>query len=369
MNILFICKRYYTNKDVIQDQYGRLYELPMQLAKLGHHITVLCLDYKNSNPAKNFVEKFEKGSVNWIILSLQHFFTFKIFNVYREVKQLSIDLVIGSSDIPCLWLSMIIAKKLEVPYVADLYDNYESFGQAKIPGFPYILKKCIQQSDLVIVVSTMLQQKVVLDYKYLGLVFILVNGINPNIFSKGNQYLARKKLGLPLEGKLIGTAGELSRMKGMDTVYNAWEKLKTQNLYLILAGKIDANLPLPNDLNTIYLGELTGKSVGLLFQALDVGIISAHDSEFGKYCFPQKMYEMVASDLPLVAAKVGDMKELLSDYPEIQFKGGDVDSLVMALNFQIDNHLLNNLEALNWSDLIVSLEQPLLSLIKPDLLS
>lgn len=366
MNIIFVCKRYYTNKDVIRDQYGRLYELPIQLANLGHHITVLCLDYKNINPVEDFVENFEKGTVSWITLSLQHFFTFKVFNIYRKIKHLSIDMVIGSSDIPCLWFSMILAKRLGTPNVVDLYDNYESFGQAKIPGFRNILKKCIQQSDLVIVVSATLRQKVFLDYKYFGVVHIMVNGINPNIFNKGDQYLARRKLGLPLEGRLIGTAGGLSEMKGMDTVYNAWDLLKSQNqnIYLVLAGKIDTNLPIPNDLNTIYLGEISGKDVGLLFQALDVGIISAHDSEFGKYCFPQKMYEMVASGLPIVAAKVGVLDELLSVYPEIQFKCDDVDSLAKALIFQMDNLLLNDLEALNWSELIVSLESSLQSLIR-----
>ena len=364
MNILFICKRYYTNKDVIRDQYGRLYELPIQLAKLGHQITVLCLDYKNCDPLENFVESFGNGSVHWMILSFQRIFTLNVLKVYRELKQQLFDEVIGSSDIPCIWLTKKLAHRLRIPYGVDLYDNYESFGQAKIPGFRRILKNCVRQSDLVIVVSTMLKDKVISDYHYTGAVHIMSNGIRPEVFLRGDKLSARKHLGLPLDVVLMGTAGGLSEMKGLDIVYEAWNILKNQNqnLYLVLAGKIDKNLPVPIDSHAIYLGELKEKEIGLLFQALDIGIISAHDSEFGKYCFPQKMYEMVASELPIVAAKLGAMDELLSIYPEMLFRCGDMESLVETLIFQLDNKLLSNLEVLYWLELVAKLEPSLESL-------
>lgn len=34
MNIHLLCKRYYTNKDLLNDRFGRLYHLPVQLAQL-----------------------------------------------------------------------------------------------------------------------------------------------------------------------------------------------------------------------------------------------------------------------------------------------------------------------------------------------
>ena len=38
MRIAFLCKRRYMGKDVIDDRYGRLYEFPFQLARLGHEV-------------------------------------------------------------------------------------------------------------------------------------------------------------------------------------------------------------------------------------------------------------------------------------------------------------------------------------------
>jgi hypothetical protein len=38
MRIAFLCKRQYMGKDVILDRYARLYEIPYQLARLGHTV-------------------------------------------------------------------------------------------------------------------------------------------------------------------------------------------------------------------------------------------------------------------------------------------------------------------------------------------
>ena len=45
MNILVICKRRYTNKDLINDRFGRLYHFPRVWKEAGHAITLLAADY------------------------------------------------------------------------------------------------------------------------------------------------------------------------------------------------------------------------------------------------------------------------------------------------------------------------------------
>lgn len=44
MNIHLLCKRYYTNKDLLNDRFGRLYHLPVQLARLGAEVSVTAID-------------------------------------------------------------------------------------------------------------------------------------------------------------------------------------------------------------------------------------------------------------------------------------------------------------------------------------
>ena len=46
MRIYLICKRYYTNKDLIKERFGRLYHLPKEWAANGAEVWVNAIDYR-----------------------------------------------------------------------------------------------------------------------------------------------------------------------------------------------------------------------------------------------------------------------------------------------------------------------------------
>ncbi|GMQ54257.1 glycosyltransferase family 4 protein [Halopseudomonas aestusnigri] len=359
MNILFVCKRYYTAKDVIRDQFGRLYEIPRQLSALGHEVTVLCLDYRGKDPVASAGQQFDENGVRWLVVSLRDVLRMRFRAIHKQLKGLGPDVVIGSSDIPCLWLSRLLARRERVPYIVDLYDNYQSFGQARIPGFRLALRLSIRDARGVLAVSGPLKEKVVRDFAPKAPVVVLNNGISRSVFCEGDRLKARNALGLPLEAHLIGTAGNLSAMKGLDTVYAAWPALESvaDDLYLVLAGKVDPELPVPLSARVIYLGELAEHQVAELFRALDLGIIPAHDSEFGRYCFPQKLFEMVGCGLPVVAARVGAIAETLQAFPGLLFTPGDADSLRWAVTSQLAGAQHVAVAVDEWPDLVKRIDQ------------
>ncbi|MBU3071032.1 glycosyltransferase family 4 protein [Aestuariicella sp. G3-2] len=365
MNIIFVFKRFYTGKDVINHQFGRLYEFPSQLARLGHHVTIICFDYRNGSSVDGFTESFGAGFVEWITVSFSDFWKFNISKIYQRLKTSGANLVVGSSDIPSLWVARRLAIKLAVPYVVDLYDNYESFGQARIPGFLEVLYRCVRAADLVVTVGRDLKEKVHLSYKPACPVIVINNGVGQTSFFRGDRKEARKKLGLPLDQKLIGTAGTLSRMKGVDTVYDAWKEIEfaTEDVCLVLAGREGANFPVPQGDRVFYLGELLEEQVGELFRALDVGIVPAHNSGFGRYCFPQKLYEMVSCGLPIVGARVGSIAQLLRNQPETLFEPGSVAELTAVLRKQLRDCVAADVKPKTWVELVRGLESHLLRLI------
>jgi len=366
LKIVFVCKRYYTGKDVIRHRFGRLYEFPAQLARLGHQVTVLCLDYRNDDRHEDFTEPFGSGSVRWVIASVRNILGFEIGVIYRAIKAVQPEVLVGSSDIPSLWLARRLSRLLGVAYAADLYDNYESFGQARIPGFRRVLKASIRDAAAVIVVSSVLKAKVIDDYAPRGAVVVMTNGVVRSSFFSGDRAAARVALGLPLNSRLIGTAGNLSRMKGLDTLYSAWTRLEglAEDVCLVLAGRVEPEFPAPCGARVFYLGELLETQVSQLFRALDVGIIPAHDSEFGRYCFPQKLFEMVACGLPVVAAKVGAIAQTLRGSPEVLFAPGDDEGLTAAVIWQLENSHLADIKPMEWSELVENVEPTILNLAK-----
>lgn len=366
MTIVFVCKRYYTGKDVIGHRFGRLYEFPAQLAASGHQVTVLCLDYRNYASHEYVTEQIGAGSVRWIIICVRNLFGLKVGAVYRAIKAAQPEVIIGSSDIPCLWLTRFLARIFGIAYAVDLYDNYESFGQARLPGFRHMLRISIRDAGTVIVVSPALKAKIIDDYAVSGSVIVMTNGIVSTSFSPGERLSAREFLGLPLDAKLIGTAGTLSKMKGLDTVYNAWSTIEKsrEDVFLVLAGRVEPGFPIPSGPRVVYLGELLETEVGQLFRALDVGIIPAHDSAFGRYCFPQKLFEMVACGLPVVGADVGSISEALRTNAETLYTPGDENSLAIAVMFQLESSLLADVEPLEWDVLVDSFRPSLLRLVE-----
>ena len=63
MRIAFLCKRRYMGKDVIDDRYARRYEIPYQLARLGHQVHGFCLGYQGQ-PAGEWTHEASPGSLH-----------------------------------------------------------------------------------------------------------------------------------------------------------------------------------------------------------------------------------------------------------------------------------------------------------------
>ena len=357
MRIAFLCKRHYTGKDVILDRYGRLYEYPRQLARLGHEVRAWCLDYRGHQDEMQQHEA-EPGSLAWASSAVGGVRAARIaaypYRLRRQLMDFKPDLVIGASDIPHVALATWLARQIGVPSVVDLYDNFESFGQARIPGFQALLVYAIRNANLVVTVSQSLREKVLADHAPTPPVLVMPNGIQHTVFCPGSRARARQALGLPIDAKLIGTAGGLSRMKGLNAVYAAWRQLEQRdpNLHLVLAGPVEKNFSPPTGPRIHYLGQLPENQVADLFRALDVGIIPLKDSPFGRYCFPQKAYEMLACRLPVVVANTGEMASLFAPWPDMLFAPENPGALVTAVFQQLHAKSVPDVPVLDWAELI-----------------
>jgi glycosyltransferase involved in cell wall biosynthesis len=364
MRIAFLCKRRYMGKDVIRDRYARLYEFPYQLARLGHSVRGYCLDYHGESSGE-WTHDAAPGTLTWESRSLGRLRVPALLaypgRLLRSLRAFAPDVVIGASDIPHCALASHVARRLGVPDVLDVYDNFESFGQARIPGFVAALRRSVRDATMVVTVGEPLRQFLIERYGARGPVIIVPNGVDTDVFGPMQRDEARRALGLPLDAKLIGTAGGLYREKGIAPLYAAWERIAAAraDVHLVLAGRVEAGLPVPAGERVHYLGELAYDRIARLFNALDVGVISILDSPFGRYCVPQKAYEMFACDLPVAAAAVGVMPEILRDAPETLFRPDDAASLASAVLAQLDRPKRVELPILDWPRLVAAFEPQL----------
>lgn len=367
MRIAFLCKRRYMSKDVIVDRYARLYEIPRQLALLGHDVRGYCLDYHRES-AGTWTHDAAPGALVWESFSLGALKLPQLaaypFSLLQRLRQFSPDIVIGASDIPHVAMAGWLAGKLRVPYAVDLYDNFEGFRQARIPGFVPMLRKAVREADVVITTSEPLRQKVLHDGAR-GTVIAMPSSVDLQVFRPGDKAQARQALGLPQNAKLIGTAGGLYREKGIEPLYAAWPTIAAArpDVHLVLAGPLEKTLPPPQGERVHYLGLLAHAQVADLFRALDVGVISILDTPFGRYCFPQKAYEMLACGLPVLASNVGAMADMFTGSPEVLFPPGDVRMLVKSVLNQLASPAKISSPVPGWAELIHEVEPKLRAII------
>jgi glycosyltransferase involved in cell wall biosynthesis len=365
VRIAFLCKRQYMGKDVIVDRYARLYEFPRQLARLGHDVRCFCLSYQGheegewEHEAGSAIGRLHWESRSFDRLILPGLARYPAY-VLRRLREFKPETLIGASDIPHAILAQWLARRLGIPYAIDLYDNFEGFGQARIPGMVAALRRAVRQAALVTTTSELLKERVEFIYRATGKVLALPSAIDKGIFYPQDKTACRHALGLPMDVPLVGTAGGLLRARGIDVLYGAWLQVavKRPTARLVLAGPADKNLPPPRREDVIYLGSLSHRETALLFNAIDVGIIYLKDTPFGRYCFPQKAYEMLACRLPIVAADLGAMPALLSD-PRSLYRVDDVASLACAILANLDMPAISDREVLDWEGIGANLERHL----------
>lgn len=368
MRIAFLCKRKYMGKDVIADRYARLYEMPFQLARLGHSVGGFCLSYQG-HAEGNWEHDAQPGTLTWESRSLGHLRVPALLayphRMLRRLREFAPDLLIGASDIPHVALSAWLAKRLGIPYAVDLYDNFEGFGQARIPGMVPALRHAVRGAALVTTTSQPLKDLVIGGYGARGEVIAMPSTVDKSVFRPMNRMTCRHSLGLSMDVKLIGTAGGLYRDKGIGTLYEAWDFIARQrnDVHLVLAGPVDPSFPPPTGERIHRLGMLPHARTAELFNALDVGAICIRDTPFGRYCFPQKAYEMLACRLPVAAARVGAMTQLLADVPAGQYDADDAEGLARALLTQLDHPVVADVPIKDWTQLIGALEPRLRAVV------
>ena len=339
MNIAFLSKRQYMQKDVIDDRYARVYELPNQLAHQGHRVLGVCLSYRKRAEGRFEHYREDEGLLEWRSFNLGALIAPGFWRYLRQTEALlrdfKPDLLLGCSDCLHAVITAHLARKIKVPYFLDLYDNYESFGLAKIPGLLPLYRQAVKNATGVSCVSEPLSDYIHRHYSH-GNVLTLESTITGGDFQPRDKQACRKSLDLPEHGRLIGVAGSLSRSRGINLLYDSFLRLAESDagLHLALAGPIDRHCPIPNHPRIHYLGMLPHGRICDFYNALDLAVVCMRDTEFGRYAFPQKTYEILACQTPILTARLGALAQTFKDYPQCLYEADnpiDLQQKIAAL--------------------------------------
>jgi glycosyltransferase involved in cell wall biosynthesis len=349
-------------KDLLDDQYGRFYEIPKILAKKGHTITGLCLSYRKRkeylfNDQANASEAPSWFSVNLGIMKVLGLFRY-MTQLDRIIEATRPDIICGCSDSMHAILAAHFSRRHKTKLLIDLYDNFHSYGATSLPGIRAGFVRSLKEADGICTVSDRLR-RYMLDRHSLSQPFIVLgNAINRDLFNPGDQSSSRCLLGLPNNGLLVGTAGALHKNRDIQSLYAAFEALRKRNcdIHLVIAGPRNRRVKIPVGDQIHDLGILRHSDVATLYRALDVGVICNLDSEFGRYCYPQKFFEMLACNIPIISSSVGTMKDMLGSDSYALYQPGDPESLATGIEGLLSHPRIPDLPIPDWEDRAGELE-------------
>jgi glycosyltransferase involved in cell wall biosynthesis len=355
MRILVLTKRQYMNKDLIDDRFGRFREIPLALAQKGHRVQGLCLSYLNKTEGL-----FDDGPVRWqsintTIITFPGLLRFLIRS-YQYARHS--DVIWACSDSFYGVIGCFLSRLCNKPVIFDIYDNFAEFFVAKLPIMKQLYHWAIRHSDAVTCLSKSFARFIQDEYGRSEHVYPIEFAVRSDLFRPLDKTRCRKKLGLPTDAVLIGTAGGLYKNRDVHLLIETFLQLKNKHrdMHLALAGPIDNKIHIPDDPRVHYLGILPFERVPYLINSLDVAVVCYADDEYGKYCFPQKTREFLACDVPTIAAKVGALEELFAEHPQWLYAPGDVKSLIEVLQSRLSDKTTDYAEAPNWENLAELIE-------------
>jgi glycosyltransferase involved in cell wall biosynthesis len=363
MKVLVLTKRQYMGKDLLHDRFGRFRELPLGLAQLGHEVTGIACSYRrreegvilDSDPSLG-------GVVTWHSINAVNGLTPQLGKFANQALKLAADfqpdLIWSCSDAYQVIFGAWLAKRTRAKCVVDLYDNFEAFGASQVPGILPLFRRAVREVEGVTFFSRRLADYVTLTYHRTGTSEVIENGVRKDLFFPRSREVCRQQLGLPKDAQIIGTAGALHGSRGIETLFRAFERMAAEydDLHLALAGPRKNGLAIPQTPRIHDFKVLRHEDIPVFVSALDVAVICYRQSAQGEFSFPQKAYEIMACRVPLIAAAVGAVNELLEDNPSCLYQPENAESLAESILRQLKKRVIVDGKVPSWADSAQRLE-------------
>jgi glycosyltransferase involved in cell wall biosynthesis len=170
---------------------------------------------------------------------------------------------------------------------------------------------------------------------------VLYHVPNEKLFLKTNitREGIKKKLGI--EGKtMVLYAGTFYNHKGIDVLIRAVQKLKRNDIALVLAGygNTEEELRKIAGPETIFLGRVDMKRVAELTVACDIYAIPTKDTAYARSEIPGKIFEPMMLGKPIIASRISDIPRILDNGRSgLLPKPDDIGSLAQAIEYLADN--------------------------------
>ena len=215
-----------------------LYDLVRQLEKKGYHQSVI---YLHDGPYYQLFKELELPlyQIKGIVTPFDPIALVRLFKLLKQLQPNCLHTVLWAAN----WMGRIVAKKLTIPSVAALHNNYDQNGWLR-----NLLDRFVPFSNEAIVAVSEEVKETFIRYQRASCQIIIIhNGIDWQTIAT-NKSISRKSIGLRMNHFIIGSVGRFVPIKRYSLLLHAFALVHRQyphaRLLLIGVGPEEENLRL-----------------------------------------------------------------------------------------------------------------------------
>ncbi|EJO5349220.1 glycosyltransferase family 4 protein [Clostridium botulinum] len=345
MKILFLTQ--YCPPEVGAPQ-NRIFEFAKQLKKFGHEVTILTAmpnypkgeifdGYKGKKIVKEELDgiKIVRTSIyatkdKGFVKRLRNYLSFTFSSVFTGSKYIDNQDVIITESPPLFlgWSGYVLSKRKKAKFIFNVSDLWpESAVKLEVLHNKFLIKAstwleefCYKKAAAVTGQTKGIVDNIVSRGFDKNKVHLITNGVDTEFFKKENRdEKLREEWGL--NGKFaVCYAGIHGLAQGLEVIINAAELLKEeQDIQFVFIGDGPEKSKLQAMVKEKKLNNVSFQPVQLkpnmprIIASMDATVVPLKKLDLFKGALPSKMFEALASQLPIVLAVEGEAERLINE--------------------------------------------------------
>jgi glycosyltransferase involved in cell wall biosynthesis len=263
-----------------------------------------------------------------------HFYRCSVKRAFdRAVAGFKPDVVYGSWAYPDGWAAVKLGHQAGLPVAVRVHGS-DVHLLDRYPARQRRTRETLREANAVVAPSADLAQRVVRLGADARRVQVIFNGVDTKLFHPGSQAEARRKLGQPLDRKMILFVGNLIPLKGVDLLIDACSALFGKiDFHCHLIGDGPMSGPIQQTLRQRRLeaavtlnGPQPHECLGDWYRAADLLVLPSYSEGV-----PNVLLEAMACGTRFVATRVGGIPEVISQEGGIVVEPGNANALANAI--------------------------------------
>jgi len=213
--------------------------------------------------------------------------------------------------------------------------------------YSFLVRRILKRSRKAIVISKGLKDFYISKGVSGEKIIVAPDGVDLEKFNINiSKEEAKKKVGLLQDKKTIMYVGHLYDWKGVENITRASEYLSEEHL-IVLVGGTDIDLKKiskkhKGDSNIFVVGHRPYEEIPLYLKSADILVLpNKKRSDLSeKYTSPMKLFEYMASGVPIVASDLPSIREILSDQNAVLVEPDNPKALAKGIKRVLENEVL-----------------------------